>query len=41
MKKLSAIKHHGDAPSIYANDGFANGLGIGYGKGNGKGYGDI
>ena len=31
MNDLLKIKHHGDAPSIYANDGFANGSGNGYG----------
>ena len=44
MKNLLAIKHHGDAPSIYANDGFANdygdGFGSGYGSGDGDGFGD-
>ena len=40
MKNLLAIKHHGDAPSIYANDGFGNGFGSGYGNGFGKGSGD-
>ena len=43
MKNLLAIKHHGDAPSIYANDGFGKGSGDGfgniYGDGDGSGYG--
>ena len=39
MKNLLAIKHHGDAPSIYANDGFGNGFGDGLGNGSGSGFG--
>ena len=45
MKNLLAIKHHGDAPSIYVNDGFAtgyvnDGFGKGSGDGSGNGYGN-
>ena len=29
MKNLLTIKHHGDAPSIYANDDYGNGFGKG------------
>ena len=40
MKNLLAIKHHGDAPSIYANDDYGNGFGKGSGDGDGDGFGD-
>ena len=40
MNGLLKIKHHGDAPNIYANDGFGSGYGDGFGKGSGDGDGD-